>query len=103
MSSLPRAGIGRIIRRWPRKGFGFLTTGEKDMYFHSTSLFRVTMDDLNVGDDVVFTKGWDRKNNKEMAKMVELRYNNRSQDNIGSGENMGQEASVQPRSRIGHI
>jgi len=86
-----------------QKGFGFLTTGEKDMYFHSTSLFRVTMDDLNVGDDVVFTKGWDRKNNKEMAKMVELRYNNRSQDNIGSGENMGQEANVQPRSRIGHI
>merc|ERR1719513_96892 len=59
-----------------QKGFGFLTTGPENIYFHKTSLFQVTMDDLKVGDDVVFTKGWDRRNNKEMAKQVELRYDN---------------------------
>jgi len=68
------------------KGFGFLSTGRERIYFHSTSLFKVDFKALSVGDDVVFTMGWDRKNRKEMAKLVEVRHSDRFQlheDNRG--------------------
>merc|ERR1719382_1874265 len=96
---------GRIMSL-NEKGFGFLSTGQETIYFHSTSLFQVTMDDLNVGDDVVFLKGWDSKNNKQMAKQVELRYNNCSQfqnEEIGLEEGMRQVPDTQSHSRTGHI
>jgi CspA family cold shock protein len=44
------------IKTLTEKGFGFITPegGEKDVFFHSTSLSGIAFDDLKVGDTVSF-------------------------------------------------
>lgn len=44
------------IKRVTDKGFGFIApeTGEKDVFFHSSSLVDVTFDELREGDAVTF-------------------------------------------------
>ncbi len=46
------------IKRLTDKGFGFIDTGgEKDMFFHSSSLDGVSYDELQEGQRVSFTEG----------------------------------------------
>ena len=46
------------IKRLTDKGFGFITTGgEKDLFFHSSSLQGVSFDDLHEGQKVSYTEG----------------------------------------------
>jgi len=107
--------LGKITGRVSslnQKGFGFITMGRGgDIYFHSTSLFRVSFNDLREGDDVVFTKGWDRKNRKEMAKLVELRDKDRCQqpeapmdtEEVRYKAGLEQADNAHPPTRTGHI
>jgi len=91
--------LGKITGRISslnQKGFGFITMGREDIYFHSTSLFRVNFNALMEGDDVVFTKGWDKKNRKEMATFVELRDKNRCLEDIMKSEEVRQEQNENP-------
>ncbi|MFH1404560.1 MAG: cold shock domain-containing protein [Patescibacteria group bacterium] len=45
-----------VIKTITGKGFGFITKEgeEKDIFFHSTACVGVSMDELNVGDNVTF-------------------------------------------------
>jgi CspA family cold shock protein len=46
------------IKRLTNKGFGFIATGgEKDLFFHSSSLVGVSFDDLREGQKVSYTEG----------------------------------------------
>jgi len=47
---------GTIKRLNAEKGFGFITPdgGDKDVFFHSSSLVGVTFDQLKEGDKVTF-------------------------------------------------
>jgi len=46
------------IKRLTDKGFGFIDNGgNKDMFFHSSSLQGVSFDDLREGQLVSFTEG----------------------------------------------
>ena len=46
------------IKRLTDRGFGFIDTGgEKDMFFHSSSLDGVSFDELQEGQRVTFTEG----------------------------------------------
>jgi CspA family cold shock protein len=46
------------IKKLMDKGFGFIKTGgEKDLFFHSSSLQGVSFDDLHEGQKVSFTEG----------------------------------------------
>lgn len=46
------------IKRLTDKGFGFIDTGgERDMFFHSSSLEGVSYDELQEGQRVSFTEG----------------------------------------------
>ena len=46
------------IKRLTDRGFGFITTGgEKDLFFHSSSVQGVTFDDLREGQKVSYTEG----------------------------------------------
>ena len=46
------------IKRLTDKGFGFITTGgEKDLFFHSSSLQGVSFDALREGQRVSYTEG----------------------------------------------
>ena len=46
------------IKRLTNKGFGFINTGgEKDLFFHSSSLEGVTFEELREGQKVSFTEG----------------------------------------------
>jgi len=46
------------IKRLTNKGFGFISTGgEKDLFFHSSSLEGVTFEELREGQKVSFTEG----------------------------------------------
>lgn len=50
------------IKRLTDKGFGFINTGgEKDLFFHSSSLQGVSFDDLKEGQRVSFTEGRGQK------------------------------------------
>ncbi len=47
-----------IIKRLTDKGFGFISTGgEKDLFFHSSSVQEVSFDDLHEGQKVSYTEG----------------------------------------------
>jgi len=104
--------IGKLtgrISRLHEKGFGFINTGEGDIYFHSSCLSQVGFNDIKVGDDVAYIRGWDKRRGKDMAEMVELRYNDRSMKNREVSEEAGskpyqeKEADAKPTSRIGNI
>jgi len=45
-----------VIKRLTDKGFGFITPegGDKDVFFHMSSLVDVQFDDLREGDKVTF-------------------------------------------------
>ncbi len=46
------------IKRVTDKGFGFIDTGgEKDLFFHSSSLEGVRYDELREGQRVTYTEG----------------------------------------------
>ncbi len=46
------------IKRVTDKGFGFIDVGgEKDLFFHSSSLQGVSFDDLREGQRVTYTEG----------------------------------------------
>ncbi len=46
------------IKRLTSKGFGFISTGgEKDLFFHSSSLEGVTFEQLREGQKVSYTEG----------------------------------------------
>ncbi len=46
------------IKRLTDKGFGFISTGgEKDLFFHSSSVQGVSFDDLYEGQKVSYTEG----------------------------------------------
>lgn len=46
------------IKRLTDKGFGFIDTGgQKDMFFHMSSLVGVSYDDLREGMKVTFSEG----------------------------------------------
>jgi len=46
------------IKRVTDKGFGFIDAGgEKDLFFHSSSLEGVSYDDLREGQRVTYTEG----------------------------------------------
>jgi CspA family cold shock protein len=46
------------IKRLTDKGFGFINTGgEKDLFFHSSSLEGVTFEELHEGQKVSYTEG----------------------------------------------
>jgi cold shock protein len=47
-----------IIKRLTNKGFGFIDTGgEKDLFFHSSSLEGVGFEELHEGQRVSYTEG----------------------------------------------
>ena len=49
---------GTIKRLLTDKGFGFISTGgDKDMFFHSSSVEEVRFDELNEGQRVSYTEG----------------------------------------------
>jgi CspA family cold shock protein len=46
------------IKKLTNKGFGFISTGgEKDLFFHSSSLQDVSFEDLREGQKVSYTEG----------------------------------------------
>jgi CspA family cold shock protein len=46
------------IKKLTDKGYGFIKTGgEKDLFFHSSSVQGVSFDDLHEGQKVSFTEG----------------------------------------------
>ena len=46
------------IKRLTDRGFGFISTGgDKDLFFHSSSLEGVSFDDLQEGQKVSYTEG----------------------------------------------
>ena len=46
------------IKRLTDKGFGFIDTGgDKDLFFHSSSLVGVSYDELQEGQRVSYTEG----------------------------------------------
>ena len=46
------------IKRLTDRGFGFINTGgDKDLFFHSSSLEGVSFDDLQEGQKVSYTEG----------------------------------------------
>ena len=46
------------IKKLTDKGFGFIKTGgDKDLFFHSSSLQGVSFEDLREGQKVSFTEG----------------------------------------------
>jgi len=46
------------IKRLTDKGFGFIATGgDKDMFFHSSSLVGVSYEELQEGQRVTYTEG----------------------------------------------
>ena len=46
------------IKKLTDRGFGFIQTGgEKDLFFHSSSLQGVSFEDLHVGQKVSYTEG----------------------------------------------
>lgn len=46
------------IKRLTEKGFGFINTGgDKDLFFHHSSVEGVSFDDLREGQRVTFTEG----------------------------------------------
>lgn len=50
------------IKRLTDKGFGFIDTGgEKDLFFHSSSLEGVSYEELNEGQRVSFNEGQGQK------------------------------------------
>ena len=50
------------IKRLTDKGFGFIDTGgDKDLFFHNSSLEGVSFDDLREGDRVSFTEARGQK------------------------------------------
>ena len=50
------------IKRLTDKGFGFIDIGgEKDLFFHSSSLEGVSYDELNEGQRVSFTEAQGQK------------------------------------------
>ena len=46
-----------IIKRLTDRGFGFITGGERNLFFHSSSLEGVSFEDLRVGQKVSYTVG----------------------------------------------
>ena len=49
---------GTIKRLVTDKGFGFISTGgDKDLFFHSSSVEGVRFDELNEGQQVSYTEG----------------------------------------------
>jgi CspA family cold shock protein len=47
-----------IIKKLTKKGFGFINTGgDKDLFFHSSSLQGVGFDELHEGQKVSYTEG----------------------------------------------
>jgi CspA family cold shock protein len=46
-----------VIKRLTDKGFGFIKTGEKDLFFHASCLQDVSFDDLHEGQKVSYTEG----------------------------------------------
>jgi len=99
---------GRICKI-NQKGFGFIETGEGELYFHSTCLLQVAFDDLKIGDDVAFIRGWDKIRLKEMAQMVELRHNDRSHttedgpEKVGPSDSRRESPDALPSSKTGNI
>ena len=50
------------IKRLTDKGYGFIDTGgEKDLFFHSSSLEGVSYDELKEGQRVTYTEGQGQK------------------------------------------
>ena len=50
------------IKRLTDKGFGFIDIGgDKDLFFHSSSLEGVTYDELREGQKVIFTEARGQK------------------------------------------
>jgi cold shock protein len=50
------------IKKLTNKGFGFINTGgEKDLFFHSSSLQGVTFEELREGQKVSYTEGRGQK------------------------------------------
>lgn len=45
------------IKRLTDKGFGFIDTGNGDMFFHSSNLEGVSYEDLREGQRVSYTEG----------------------------------------------
>ena len=46
------------IKKLTEKGFGFIKTGgDKDLFFHSSSLQGVSFDELSEGQKVSYTEG----------------------------------------------
>ena len=46
------------IKKLTDRGFGFIkTSGEKDLFFHSSSVQGVSFDDLHEGQKVSYTEG----------------------------------------------
>jgi CspA family cold shock protein len=46
------------IKRVTDRGFGFIKTdGDKDLFFHNSSVQGVSFDDLQVGQKVTYTEG----------------------------------------------
>ena len=50
------------IKRVTDRGFGFIKTdGDKDLFFHNSSVQGVSFDDLQVGQKVTYTEGQGKK------------------------------------------
>ena len=45
------------IKKLTDKGFGFIKTSDKDLFFHSSSVQGVTFEDLQEGQKVSYTEG----------------------------------------------
>jgi cold shock protein len=45
------------IKKLTEKGFGFIKTNDKDLFFHSSSVQDASFDDLREGQRVSYTEG----------------------------------------------
>ena len=45
------------IKKLTDKGFGFINTGEQDLFFHSSAVKGMEFDDLNEGQQVQYDRG----------------------------------------------
>jgi CspA family cold shock protein len=59
------------IKRVTDRGFGFITTGTKDLFFHSSAVQGVSFEELREGQKVSFTEGQSPKGPRaENVKLV---------------------------------
>lgn len=63
---------GRITRLFPERGYGFISTGEKDYYFREDAVQGAAFEELAIGGEVLFEAAEDRRDEGPRAESVRL-------------------------------